>query len=219
MDNGIWSRGTIRMNDYIALFTTDRLDALGRVVTDEARAFHPPVVAHIRVDDFDFTFIGVHLTYAEGNTNESVRELENLKEYLDVYFRTPFHDPDVVICGDFNIPSRLSGQTGRSGITLDDIFARDARFQTGERRFAVTIHEPTSRNSATGAPVTNYDHCVISADTLEEFVQARKTETSILTDHPQDPEAILTSDHFPIVAFFRTRGVGIALDLSSPVRP
>ena len=79
----------------------------------------------------------------------------------------------------------------------------------------MTVHDPTSRNVTTGAPVTNYDHCVISADALEEFIQARTAETSILTDDPQDPEQTLTSDHFPVVAVFETRGAGASLDLSS----
>jgi endonuclease/exonuclease/phosphatase family metal-dependent hydrolase len=131
----------------------------------------------------------------------------------------PAHDPDVIICGDFNTPSLLSGQTGRSGITLDDVFARDSRFQTGERRFVITVHDPTSRSSSTGEPATNYDHCLISADALEEFVQARRVQTSILTDDPEDPELRLTSDHFPVATFFRTRGEGISLDLSRTVRP
>lgn len=219
MDNGMWSRSTVTINDYFPLFTTDRRDASGRIVTDESRAAHPPVVAHASIDDFDFTFIGVHLTFADGNTSESMRELENVKGFLDTYFRTPSHDPDVIICGDFNTPSLLSGQSGRSGITLDDAFANDARFQTGERRFAITIHDPTSRSSASGAPASNYDHCVVSADTLEEFIQARRVQTNILTNDPEDPEARLTSDHLPVVAFFKTRGEGISLDLSGKVRP
>lgn len=219
MDNGIWNQTTLRIDDYFPLFITNRQDSSGRWITDATRALHPPVVAHVAVDDFDFTFIGVHLTYADGDTSQSAREMENVMDYLDTYFRTPSHDPDVVICGDFNTPSMLSGQTGRGGITLDSVLAGDARFQAGERRFAVTVHDPTSRNSTTGAPVTNYDHCVVSADVLEEFVQARRVDTNILTDDPEDPEQRLTSDHFPVVAFFKTRGKGISLDLSSTVRP
>src|SRR2546426_414396 len=65
---------------------------------------------------------------------------------------------------------------GRAGITLDGVFDQDPRFQTGERRFVVTVHEPTSRGSAAsgGLPVSNYDHCVLSANTMKAFVQARR---------------------------------------------
>jgi len=84
----------------------------------------------------------------------------------------------------------------------------------------VTVHQPTTRSLASsgGTPVNNYDHCVLSADTLEEFVQARRVSTSILTDDPEDPEVRLTSDHFPVVAFFRTKGDGVALDLKKHIR-
>ena len=130
-----------------------------------------------------------------------------------ITFGNPATTPDVIIAGDFNIPSRLSGQTGSGGITLDPIFDQDPRFQVGERRFVVTVHEPTSRRSIAngGVPANNYDHFVLSADTLEELVQARRVSTDILTAHPEDPEERLTSDHFPVVAFFRTVGAGISI--------
>lgn len=53
---------------------------------------------------------------------------------------------------------------------------------------------------------------MLSADALEEFVQARRISTDILTAHPEDPEERLTADHFPVVAFFRTVGAGIEPD-------
>jgi uncharacterized protein (TIGR03437 family) len=211
-DNGLWHQRGLLVRNAVPLFVTGQISSTGRLVTDPARALHPPLAAHVAAGDFDFTFITLHLTFAGGDTEESARELRVLLDFLDEYFRTPGHDPDVVLCGDFNIPSRLSGQTGRNGITLDPIFDDDPRFRSGERRFVVTVHEPTSRN-ALGSPVSNYDHCVFSADVMEELIQARRVATEILTDHPDDPEVTLTSDHFPIVAFFATKGENIARDL------
>ena len=221
MDNAFWYRDTVFMRDSFLLLTTDSRDSSGRVIADEARALHPPHVAQFEIGDFDFTMITLHLTFADGDTSESLREFKLILDYLDWYFNQPDHDPDVVICGDFNTPSVLSGETGRSGLTLDEVFERDPRFQVGERRFAITVHEPTSRSSAGngGTPARNYDHCVVSADTLEELVQARRVTTSVLTDHPEDPELRLTSDHFPTVAFFKTRGPGISLDMRKRIRP
>jgi hypothetical protein len=114
----------------------------------------------------------------------------------------------------------LSGQTGKHGITLDSVFDQDGRFQAGERRFVVTDHQPTSRSSAAngGKPASNYDHCVLSPDTLEEFVQARRAEPGSLTDHPQDPEVRLTSDHFPVAAFFLTQGAAVMADGKRRIR-
>jgi hypothetical protein len=146
MDNGFWHRSPVVMRDSFALLTTNRRDAAGRLIADNTRALHPPQVAQFEIGDFDFTLINVHLTFAGGDTSESVRELRNLLEYLDWYFDQPDHDLDVVVCGDFNMPSVLSGQAGRNGLMLDDVFDGDPRFQIGERRFVVTVHEPTSRS-------------------------------------------------------------------------
>ena len=215
-DNGFWIRPTVRIGDVRTLFATSMLDGSGRIVADPTRSVHPPRAAHFTVGNFDFTLITVHLTFAGGDTSESAREMRVLLDYLDDYFEQPGHDPDVIIAGDFNIPSRLSGQTGSGGITLDSIFDQDPRFQVGERRFVVTVHDPTSRRSIAngGVPANNYDHFVLSADTLEEFVQARRVSTDILTAHPEYPEERLTSDHFPVAGFFRTAGAGIQPDAS-----
>jgi len=220
MDNGFWFQQSATLRDSFLLNVTNQILS-GEIVTDPTRAVHPPQVAQFAVDDFDFTLVTLHLTFADGNTAESARELRSVLDYLDWYFNQQDHDPDVIVCGDFNTPSQLSGQQGQDGITLDSVLQQDPRFQAGERRFAVTVHEPTSRSSAAqgGLPVSNYDHCVISANTLKAFVQARRIDTAILTDNPQDPEVRLTSDHFPIVAFFRTRGTGIALDHKLKLRP
>jgi len=221
MDNGTWFRNAAILRDSFALFTTGAQNVDGSSSADTTKAEHPPQVAQFAVGDFDFTLITVHLTFAGGDTSESAREMRNILDYLDWYFTQPDHDPDVLICGDFNTPSLLSGTSGKDGITLDQIINSDPRFQTGERRLAVTVHEPTSRNSATsgGLPVSNYDHCIVSANALNAFIQARRVATNVLTDDPQDPEARLTSDHFPIVAFFLTRGPGIFLDHKPTIRP
>lgn len=83
------------------------------------------------------------------------------------------------------------------------------------------MHEPTTRSPAAagGGPVNNFDHCVLSADTMEEFIQASLIDPSILTSHLDDPAVRLTSDHFPIVGSFRTRGEGISLDRKFTIRP
>jgi len=220
MDNGFWFQRSVTLRDAFLLNVTNQILS-DEIVTDLTRALHPPQVAQFAVDDFDFTLVTVHLTFADGNTAESARELRSVLDYLDWYFNQSDHDPDVIVCGDFNMPSLLSKQQGRDAVTLDAVFQQDARFQLGERRFVVTVHEPTSRSSAAqgGLPVSNYDHCVLSADTLKAFIQARRVDTTILTDNPQDPEVRLTSDHFPVVAFFRTRGTGIALDRKFKLRP
>jgi uncharacterized protein (TIGR03437 family) len=221
MDNGVWYKTGVTLRDAFPLFVTGQTDSQGRMIRDSTLSLHPPVVAQFQVNDFDFTLITVHLAFANGDSSESARELHNVLDYLDWYFDQPAHDPDVIVCGDFNMPSLLSGQTGSDGLTVDSVFDQDPRFQTGERRFVTTVHQPTSRSSfdTGGVPENNYDHCVLSADTMEEFIEARRVGTSILTDNPDDPEKRLTSDHFPIVAFFRTRGDGVVADHRTTLRP
>ena len=213
-DNGLWARSSVAPSAFTQIFVAGSLNQDGRTIPDSSKTTHPPIVAHLTVGNFDFTVVNVHLTYASGDTGESARELSRVLDYLDHYFDQPGHDPDVIILGDFNIPSRLSGQTGRNGIVLESILDSDPRFQVGERRLVATVHEPTSRSSAEGGglPRNNYDHFILSADVLEEFVQARRVQPEVLTADDEDPELRLTSDHFPVIAFFRTEGDGVALD-------
>src|SRR5262249_45419226 len=102
----------------------------------------------------------------------------------------------------------------------DAMLDADPRFQTGERRFVVTVHEPTSRPLSgpnKGQPANNYDHFILSADCMEEFVQARRIDPSIVIDRSDelqpDGSRRLTSDHLPIVAFFKTTGPEVSKDL------
>lgn len=214
-DNGLWFTNQLSAVGARVLFTTMETDANGRRVTDPTRAIHPPATAHLAIGDFDFTLMSVHLTFADGDTAESARELKTVLDYLDEYFRDPMHDPDVIVCGDYNIPSQLSGQTGSGGITVESVVGADPRFQVGERRFVAVVHDPTSRNSAArgGDAVNNYDHCLLSADSLEEFEAASRVDPAVLTNDPLDPEVRLTSDHFPVANFFRTRGHNVVRDL------
>ncbi len=220
MDNGFWYREGVTLLDSRTLFLSGATEG-GKPVADTTLALHPPRVAQFQVGDFDFTVLSVHLTFADGDTSESAREMRNILDYLDWYFQQPGHDPDVLVCGDFNTPSALSGQQGAGGITLDQVLDEDSRFQQGERRFVTLVHEPTSRKSAAngGTPANNYDHCLASADTMEELIQVRRVDPAILLDLPDDPEQRLTSDHFPIVAFFLTRGENVALDGKAKLAP
>lgn len=213
-DNGFWMKRSVSASAFSTLFSNSTTDSSGRSLFDVSRTTHPPVVATFRIGDFDFTLITVHLTFADGRTAESAREFQHVLDYLDSYFSQPHADPDVIIAGDFNIPTLLSGQVGSGGVFLDSIFEKDPRFQTGNRRLVATGHELTSRSSADqgGLPRNSYDHFILSIDTLEELIQARRVETEVLTADPADPEVRLASDHFPIIALFRTSGEGVTLD-------
>ena len=65
--------------------------------------------------------------------------------------------------------------------------------------------------------MNNYDHFVVTADCLEELVTARVMDVRILQDRSgefqeTDEKRVMASDHHPVVAFFRTSGVGVSRD-------
>lgn len=214
MDNGFWFQSTVTLGKHEPLFATSKTDGAGRLMVDESQAFHPPHLAHFTVGDFDFTLITLHLTFHQGAAAESKREMQVLLDFLDAYFATPGHDPDVIICGDFNIPSEASGENV-DGITIDQIIHDDGRFDDAVRGLRVFVDEDTSRSPVAGGgkPAKNYDHFILSSDCLEEFISAERLSTTVLTDDPEDPEERLTSDHFPIVARFRMAGDGVRKDV------
>jgi hypothetical protein len=209
LDNGIWHRSNL-----VKLTGGFALDVLqtesGRLLHDANRAVYPPVVGHYQAGDFDFTLVSLHLFSANGKTDRVAGELTRVLDYLDWYFNQSGHDPDVLLCGDFGLPSALSGETV-DGQTLDGLLEADARFGEGERRFVVLGHEPTERYTD-GRAYLNADHCLCSVDALEELVQVRRVSPTLLTDNPADPAERLTSNHFPVAAFFRTAGEGVELD-------
>lgn len=212
MDNGFWHRSDIGRAVDLGVLFTQSAAANERPETDPSRAVHPPHAAHFTVGDFDFTVISVHLTFQGGDTEESAREMVVLLDFLDEYFGQEDHDPDVIICGDFNTPSVASGE---SGLTLDEVLQNDGRFEAGPHALHVFVDEKTSRSPASkgGLPARNYDHFIVSEDCLEELIDARRLNPAVLTDDPRDPKMALTSDHFPIVAYFRTLGDRVQRDL------
>ena len=88
-------------------------------------------------------------------------------DYLDLYFNQPDHDPDVIVCGDFNIPSRLAVKPDVPG-SRSTVSSKLTEDSGKDRRFAVTVHQPTSRSPASneGRPANNYDHCAVSGGRL-----------------------------------------------------
>lgn len=211
MDNGVWFRGAAGQAVDLGVLFTEAAAADERPDTDPARAVHPPHAAHFTVGEFDFTLITVHLTFQGGDTEESAREFVVLLDFLDEYFGQEDHDPDVIICGDFNMPSELAGE---DGLTLDEVLQQDGRFEAGPHALHVLVDEKTSRSPASkgGLPNHNYDHFIVSDDCLEELLEARRLNPDVLTDDPRDPKMALTSDHFPIVAYFRTQGDRVRRD-------
>jgi len=121
-DNGIW----FNSNNV-------SMDNEGFVFSNRDSALHPIRWAHLNVDNFDFTIFSLHLTFASGDAQESKRELVALLNRLKSYFNDSLNDPDVIICGDFNIATNqgklLSDRAGESDwITIDEILTEHGYF-------------------------------------------------------------------------------------------
>ncbi len=219
-DNGFYTLKGVEVD-------CDRLLFLGTGTAgeeaDKGRSLHPARMAHVRVGDFDFTIITLHLTYQDGDADASKRELKEILKWLEGYFATKGHDPDVILVGDFNLPTRrgksLSNRASEGGwMPVEDILEEHPLFRReldrqGRRKAKATeltafVDELTSRHQ--GEPANNYDHFIVSGDLLdEEFIQGSAGPIPANFLHAVEKEkGVYVSDHYPISAGFRTGGKG-----------
>lgn len=178
-------------------------DALSRK-PNRSKVLHPARWARIRVDDFDFTVISLHLTYQKGNTKESKREMLNILDWLDQYFKDPKSDPDVILAGDFNLPSSKGKALSKrkketSFMTLESIIQEHGKFLSGPHKLSVLIDDPTSR-SRKGAG-NNYDHFIITQSVLDRLIAADRLPMEIV-DKIDAGTDVRVSDHYPVMATF-----------------
>ncbi len=197
MNNGFWVRDT-------------RIDCEGRLFPDQSQSQHPARIAHMRRGDFDFTIITVHLSFDAGNAASSGGELDHILDWLQTYFAKPGADPDVIIVGDFNLPSRAGKSKGKNTAVEDFIDGwRSAGHQLPE--FVTLVDKPTSRSH--GDPAHNYDHFLISkhlAETAYVPDSADRVPDPVIDAirEAESQKSVLISDHFPIQAQFYTAGMG-----------
>lgn len=161
---------------------------------------HPPHMAHVSIGAADFTLVSVHLTYAKGDASASLAELERILAWAREQAARPGVDPDFVIAGDFNLPTRrgkaASARAGSAAWTpLDEALGGD---------FIPLVDEPTSRSGRAGV-ANNYDHFLVSADfAAEELLDAGVLDAAAVRAAEAEGGA-RTSDHYPIAMGRRAR--------------
>jgi exonuclease III len=196
-DNGIWYNSR-----------KVSLNSEGFVFNDPDKARHPIRWAHISVRGFDFTVFSLHLTFQGGNAEAQKEELIHLLDYLVEYFNDPDNDPDVIICGDFNLATDqgkpLSDRADDdSWITINEILNEHDAFDDGPNQLWVYVPHPTSRPNK--VPANNYDHFIISNSLKDNLVKSERCET-YLVDNLDLNSTYRVSDHYPIYAIFKVGG-------------
>ncbi len=218
-DNGFYTQKDVGVDCDRLLFSKGGTP----VEPDKEKSLHPARVAHMHVGKLDFTIVTLHLTYEDGNADASRRELRAILDWLTEYYKDPKNDPDVILSGDFNLPTRKGKEQSTRGSEgnwhpVEDIIEeyplfREEKDKQGRRRAKKTqlialVDERTSRQK--GEPANNYDHFIMSGDLWdEEYVlgSAGPMPANFLHGVEKKLEVYI-SDHYPISAQFRTSGKG-----------
>ncbi|MBI4422108.1 MAG: endonuclease/exonuclease/phosphatase family protein [Elusimicrobia bacterium] len=185
-----------------------------RLFADRGRSQHPARVVFLRAGDLDFALVTVHLAYRKGQADAARRELRELLTWLSAYLGTPGADPDVIIAGDFNLPTRAGRSRSKRGRErawspieeiIDDYPALSGARRT---RLVALVDEPTSRDG--GKAANNYDHFLVTGDLFDEEYLPGSAGRLPLADLEavERDNGARVSDHYPISLTLRRRGAG-----------
>lgn len=198
------------MNNAVYAGPGTTVNCGGNVLIDGVQ--HPPHMAHVTIGKADFTLVSVHLTYAGGRAAASVAELQTILAWVREQAARPGADPDFVIAGDFNLPTR-AGKTASARASIRAWTPLEDALGDG---FTALVDEPTSRSGRENS-ANNYDHFLVSTDfAQEELLDAGILDTAVV--HAAEAQGgARTSDHYPIALGLRVAGAGrdgrpIALD-------
>lgn len=205
-DNGYFTQKQVAVNCEQFMYAKQGED--GRWRSDPEKVKHPVRVAHMKMGNFDFTLVNLHLTFAKGDTNASIREFEHVLAWLNDYFADPNHDPDVIIAGDFNMNSAKLHAVLQQWPAFRYEYDENGKPVPKATTMVTLVDEPTSRHQ--GVPKNNYDHFIMTADTyLEEYVMGSAGAVSPrLLEAIEEENETYVSDHLPISSGFYTNGNG-----------
>lgn len=176
-----------------------------------AKSKHPARAAHIRIGDLDFTLVTLHLAFKNGDADDSRRELRHALNWLKKYLAEKTNDPDVILAGDFNLPTRAGKQISVRAsegkwAPIEDTLDTYPEFKDGG--LVALVDDLTSRRQ--GETANNYDHFLITGDLArEEYVEGSAGVVDDETiNRVEGQRDVLASDHLPISARLRTGGQG-----------
>jgi len=169
---------------------------------DRAKAIHPVRWSHVKVDSFDFLLLSLHLTFKEGDAAASKKEFFAVLDWLKTYVQSANHDADIIIAGDFNLPSEkgkaLSDRhADKKWLPLDGMIQEHGFFTEGPKKLHVLVDEPTSRPQK--KPANNYDHFIVSENVFKKLVSVGRMPRGFI-DSADAGKAGRVSDHYPVGA-------------------
>ncbi len=145
----------------------------------------------------DFTLLSLHLSFEGGNTAAAEREMDAVLDWLAVYSKDPANR-DVVIAGDFNLPSRQGKALSARGKSASWPAVEELIEKHGGQHLTVLVDEPTSRPK--GVPQNNYDHFVVTDSMLARLASPRRAEIALVDGAETPGGRARVSDHYPVEA-------------------
>lgn len=152
------------------------------------------LVADVRIGEFDFLLIGVHLKSGRGDDEQETRSKQCLKITEFVASELAGVEKDVLIIGDYNmIPER----DGDNFTSLERDF--DVRFISSDIKFPDFTHIGSG-----GSPGNFLDGFAVSQGHTNEYVETscRVIEMHKVLDKSLQAYRSSVTDHLPIVARF-----------------
>ncbi len=211
-DNGFFTRKGIVVNCQKTLFKEG-----------SAKSWHPARLGHMRAGNFDFTMVTVHLAFGKDQPGRTQREMKYVLDWLKEYLADPKNDPDVIITGDFNLPTRKGKEGSRRSsqgkwTPIEDIIDEYPEFRSETEANGNGVRKPTAlyalvddqTSRADGEPANNYDHFLLTGDAFdEEYVEGSAGMIPPKFIHRvEGSRDVVVSDHYPITARFRSGGPG-----------
>ena len=159
----------------------------------EKRGYRDALIADMKIGEFDFILVGLHLKASRGNANRKLRDkqIKEITNYLD--WRLKGNEKDVIILGDFNM------------IPLEDIsnfknlgMNKYVRFISSESLSGQFSHikKTGSGNLLDGYGITKEDDSEYIEDSIE-IIQLHQDMGYTLLDYREK-----VSDHLPVSARF-----------------
>jgi len=159
------------------------------------RGYRNAAAAHVKIDEFDFVLIGLHLKAGRGTSNRNFRDeqLEILSGYIQGVLMAG--EKDVIVIGDYNM---IPGQDTDNFETLNA--DNSLRYVSSEDLSGQGSHISTSGigNLLDGYAFTNVDDPEYQEGSLE-IVQMHDELGFTLSGYKAQ-----VTDHLPLVAEFET---------------